>query len=212
MSSTEEQKSLEQTPTWAVATVCTVFVVASLLVERGINALGRVSDINFTRNLRACYPLLHRPWPTYIWRSFILFTIIAFCQYRSRVSMDGSIGGRTVLHGSQSCVTSRIFVFWFIGSPIEAWIISASYYCLPPSLPWPNYSAKGYKPRDPRPGQARVERTITDRFWLPLDCVHAPWPQPYHGRFLLATPCSHSRTSIVLLPWMATLDYSQWGG
>jgi hypothetical protein len=66
MSSTEEQKSLEQTPTWAVATVCTVFVVASLLVERGINALGRVSDINFTRNFRACYPLLHRPWPTYI--------------------------------------------------------------------------------------------------------------------------------------------------
>lgn len=53
MSSTEEQKSLEQTPTWAVATVCTVFVVASLLLERGIHALGRVSDMD-TRDFHAC--------------------------------------------------------------------------------------------------------------------------------------------------------------
>jgi mlo protein len=37
----EEQKSLEQTPTWALATVATVFVVVSLLLERGINCLGR---------------------------------------------------------------------------------------------------------------------------------------------------------------------------
>ncbi|CAK9235983.1 unnamed protein product [Sphagnum troendelagicum] len=32
---------LEQTTTWAVATVCTIFVVASLLVEAGINQLGK---------------------------------------------------------------------------------------------------------------------------------------------------------------------------
>jgi hypothetical protein len=42
----EEQKSLEQTPTWALATVATVFVVVSLLLERGINCLGRVSSIS----------------------------------------------------------------------------------------------------------------------------------------------------------------------
>lgn len=35
-----EQKSLEQTPTWAVAAVCTVFVVASLLVERVLKYMG----------------------------------------------------------------------------------------------------------------------------------------------------------------------------
>ncbi|CAM6077321.1 unnamed protein product [Sphagnum tenellum] len=34
-------KSLEQTPAWAVATVATVFVVVSLLLERGISCLGR---------------------------------------------------------------------------------------------------------------------------------------------------------------------------
>lgn len=37
-----EQKSLEQTPTWAVAAVCTVFVVASLLVERVLKYMGNV--------------------------------------------------------------------------------------------------------------------------------------------------------------------------
>ncbi|CAM6026264.1 unnamed protein product [Sphagnum balticum] len=37
----EQQKSLEQTPSWAVATVATVFVIVSLLLERGINCLGR---------------------------------------------------------------------------------------------------------------------------------------------------------------------------
>jgi hypothetical protein len=42
MASGEMEKSLEQTPTWAVALVCTVFVVASLLVERGLHNLGQV--------------------------------------------------------------------------------------------------------------------------------------------------------------------------
>jgi hypothetical protein len=41
----EAQKSLEQTPTWAVFLVATVFVVASLVVERGIKFLGRVREI-----------------------------------------------------------------------------------------------------------------------------------------------------------------------
>lgn len=40
MAGEDEQKSLEQTPTWAVAAVCTVFVVASLVVERLIKYLG----------------------------------------------------------------------------------------------------------------------------------------------------------------------------
>jgi mlo protein len=37
----EIEMGLEQTTTWAVATVCTIFVVASLLVEAGINQLGK---------------------------------------------------------------------------------------------------------------------------------------------------------------------------
>jgi mlo protein len=39
----EEDRSLEQTPTWVVALVATVFVVASLLLERAIHRLGKVS-------------------------------------------------------------------------------------------------------------------------------------------------------------------------
>ncbi|KAA8537386.1 hypothetical protein F0562_026927 [Nyssa sinensis] len=34
-------KSLEDTPTWAVATVCAVFVIISILIEHGIHSLGK---------------------------------------------------------------------------------------------------------------------------------------------------------------------------
>lgn len=44
----EAQKSLEQTPTWAVFLVATVFVVASLLVERGLKFLGRVREFSIS--------------------------------------------------------------------------------------------------------------------------------------------------------------------
>ena len=50
-----EEKSLEQTPTWAVALVCTVFVVASLLVERGLNKLGQV----MMTSLSPSFPYTH---------------------------------------------------------------------------------------------------------------------------------------------------------
>ncbi|KAG0615345.1 hypothetical protein M758_5G033600 [Ceratodon purpureus] len=51
MAGGESEKSLEQTPTWAVATVCTVFVVCSLLVERGIFSLGRYLKRNKQKEL-----------------------------------------------------------------------------------------------------------------------------------------------------------------
>ena len=37
-------KTLQNTPTWAVAAVCAVFVVLSVLIEHGIHSLGKVSD------------------------------------------------------------------------------------------------------------------------------------------------------------------------
>lgn len=40
---TEEMRSLALTPTWSVATVLTIFVAVSLLVERSIHRLSNVS-------------------------------------------------------------------------------------------------------------------------------------------------------------------------
>lgn len=40
----ETEGSLKYTPTWAVAVVCTIFVTISLLLERGIHRLGKVSQ------------------------------------------------------------------------------------------------------------------------------------------------------------------------
>lgn len=41
---TEEMRSLALTPTWSVATVLTIFVVISLIVERSIHRLSNVSN------------------------------------------------------------------------------------------------------------------------------------------------------------------------
>lgn len=51
MAGGETEKSLEQTPTWAVAAVCTVFVVCSLLVERGLFSFGRYLKRNKQKEL-----------------------------------------------------------------------------------------------------------------------------------------------------------------
>lgn len=50
---TKELRSLALTPTWSVATVLTIFVVVSLLVERSIHRLSNVSN-----NLDVCALLL----------------------------------------------------------------------------------------------------------------------------------------------------------
>ena len=41
------ERSLEETPTWAVAIVCAVFVIISFLMELGIHSLGKVSPLCF---------------------------------------------------------------------------------------------------------------------------------------------------------------------
>lgn len=36
------ERSLQDTPTWALAVVCAVFVIISILIEHGIHSLGKV--------------------------------------------------------------------------------------------------------------------------------------------------------------------------
>lgn len=36
------ERTLQETPTWAVAVVCAVFVIISFLIEHGIQSLGKV--------------------------------------------------------------------------------------------------------------------------------------------------------------------------
>lgn len=48
------ERSLQETPTWAVAAVCAVFIIVSVLIEHGIDSLGEVNMslilINFCFN------------------------------------------------------------------------------------------------------------------------------------------------------------------
>lgn len=43
-----KERSLEETPTWAVAVVCAVIVIISILLEHGIHSLGKVNTYNHT--------------------------------------------------------------------------------------------------------------------------------------------------------------------
>ena len=45
MAGAEGGKSLEQTPTWAVAVVCFVLVVVSIIIEHVIHLIGKVNAI-----------------------------------------------------------------------------------------------------------------------------------------------------------------------
>lgn len=42
-----KQKSLEETPTWAVAVVCFILVAISLVIEKLLHHLGTVSYLQF---------------------------------------------------------------------------------------------------------------------------------------------------------------------
>lgn len=42
MAGGSEDRSLQETPTWAVAIVCGVFVIISIIIEHGIHSLGKV--------------------------------------------------------------------------------------------------------------------------------------------------------------------------
>jgi hypothetical protein len=69
------EMGLEQTSSWAVACVCAIFVVLSLLVEAGINYLGRVS-----------FPL---PVCVKLYRNFMVFCL----QLMKQTKLDCWVGG-----------------------------------------------------------------------------------------------------------------------
>lgn len=42
------ERSLKETPTWAVALVCAVFVIISVIIEHGIHSLAQVKFFSST--------------------------------------------------------------------------------------------------------------------------------------------------------------------
>ena len=44
-------RELDQTPTWAVASVCAVIIVISIILEKVLHLVGEVSIINKQNNL-----------------------------------------------------------------------------------------------------------------------------------------------------------------
>jgi hypothetical protein len=82
MAGGEAEKSLEQTPTWAVASVCTVFVVCSLLVERGIFSFGRVSSNHITK--LNSFPFLQPGSAAFVFANITQLHLTSLLQYLKR--------------------------------------------------------------------------------------------------------------------------------
>lgn len=61
MGMAEELDSLEYTPTWIVALVCSIIVIISLVAERLLHRLGKVSKLYFVsiKDLFVCIRMLH---------------------------------------------------------------------------------------------------------------------------------------------------------
>jgi hypothetical protein len=76
------ERTLEFTPTWALATVSTVFVLTSLVVERSLHALGHVR--------RSCIlPLiLHGSWLI-----TAVISILVALELFEEESLEGTVTG-----------------------------------------------------------------------------------------------------------------------
>lgn len=58
MAGAEGGQSLEQTPTWAVAVVCFVLVVVSIIIEHVIHLIGKVKAI-LEVSLASAYTIIY---------------------------------------------------------------------------------------------------------------------------------------------------------
>ncbi|CAL5331989.1 unnamed protein product [Camellia sinensis] len=84
MSSYGGQRSLEQTPTWAVAVVCAVFVIISILIEHGIESLEKWFE---KRHKKAMSEALEK-----IKAGFISLLLTVSTTYISKICIPAKLG------------------------------------------------------------------------------------------------------------------------
>ncbi|GMP44444.1 hypothetical protein CsSME_00013369 [Camellia sinensis var. sinensis] len=89
MSSYGGQRSLEQTPTWAVAVVCAVFVIISILIEHGIESLEKWFE---KRHKKAMSEALEKIKAELMLLGFISLLLTVSTTYISKICIPAKLG------------------------------------------------------------------------------------------------------------------------
>ncbi|KAJ7295035.1 hypothetical protein O6H91_Y216900 [Diphasiastrum complanatum] len=85
---TSTSRPLEYTPTWAVATVCTIYVVASLILERGLHRLG--TWLTKTKR-KPLYETLEKMKEELMLLGFISLLLTVTADYVARICVKTSL-------------------------------------------------------------------------------------------------------------------------
>ncbi|KAF7829466.1 MLO protein-like protein 1-like [Senna tora] len=83
------ERSLKETPTWAVAVVCTVFVIVSILIEHGIHSLAKWFQ---KRQKKAMMEALEKIKAELMLLGFISLLLTFGTKYVAKICMDAKYG------------------------------------------------------------------------------------------------------------------------
>ncbi|XP_062100576.1 MLO protein homolog 1-like [Humulus lupulus] len=83
------ERTLQETPTWAVALVCAVFVIISVLIEHAINSLGKLFH---KRNKKAMVEALEKIKAELMLLGFISLLLTVGTQYISKICIPAKLG------------------------------------------------------------------------------------------------------------------------
>ncbi|KAL5557690.1 hypothetical protein UlMin_033901 [Ulmus minor] len=85
----EEERSLKETPTWAVALVCAVFVIVSVIIEHAIHSLGKWFQ---KRNKKAMTEALEKIKAELMLLGFISLLLTVGTKYVTKICIPSNFG------------------------------------------------------------------------------------------------------------------------
>nr|XP_043631236.1 MLO protein homolog 1-like [Erigeron canadensis] len=88
-SSSTSERSLEQTPTWAVALVCAVFVIISVIIEHGVHSLGKLFQ---KKQKKAMLEALEKMKAELMLLGFLSLLLTVGTKYVAKICVPEKIG------------------------------------------------------------------------------------------------------------------------
>ncbi|GKB02096.1 MLO protein homolog 1-like protein [Tanacetum coccineum] len=87
--SSSSDRSLEQTPTWAVALVCAVFIIISVIIEHGIHSLGKLFQ---KKQKKAMLEALEKMKAELMLLGFLSLLLTVSTKYIAKICVSEKIG------------------------------------------------------------------------------------------------------------------------
>ncbi|KAM0012925.1 hypothetical protein Hdeb2414_s0046g00746451 [Helianthus debilis subsp. tardiflorus] len=85
------ERSLEETPTWAVALVCAVFIIISVIIEHGIHSLGKLFH---KKNKKAMIEALEKMKAELMLLGFLSLLLTVGTKYVAKICVPEKVGDK----------------------------------------------------------------------------------------------------------------------